>query len=213
MTTLPSGGGRGGAERDLSVGPGGGTHERGFDVPVRAGTDALALVEAIGRRIEKRLGNRGISVKIQNLHIHVSNDSSGAIMAESFEDHRVTDQSQVTGQAGPKAFGRNAKAEVKGDQVQHFLSRRDVGELEELLAELKTAVAQSKAPVDAKTAAHDQIDQLSEELATPDAQSGARSTWQTLYQWVTSALTVGLFATESAEKVKGLLERMSAIFR
>ena len=129
----------------------------------------------------------------------------------SYEDNRATDLSHVTGQAGPKAFGRHAKAEM-GDQLQNQGESIPREQLTPLLDSMKELIASSKAPPDAQAIARSHADEILAAAESPAKNAEARSAWKSLQQWVGGALTVGLFAADSAEKIKKLVERISALF-
>ena len=71
MTRLPPDWDEGSSEnRDLK-----------FPIDPRS-NDVSSVLEKLAQTIERRMANRGVNVTITNLHVHVSMDSSGAIMAK-----------------------------------------------------------------------------------------------------------------------------------
>lgn len=116
------------------------------------------------------------------------------------------------GPTGAKAFGRESSATNHGPVGGTFAAddRREVAAQLETLATLLESV---------QCASQDQVRRVTEEARAlgslvgtgEPARSAFAARWETVRDWIGSALKVGLFGATAAESVKEIVERVEAI--
>lgn len=137
-------------------------------------------------------------------HIHVSVSQAGQVMGDKYLD-------ASSGPTGAKAFGPESQAGLSGG-MNLAESRLDGELLVASVRELVAIIGTAHIPNEQMSAQlNADMSELQEDVEGGFVRGAANDKWSKVKDWVTRAISVGVFATEAAEKIKAVVARIESM--